>query len=321
MTSSSAISYPTLEGLESSNSSFVKVSQPIRYVNSRNLPSNHRHSSSKAERGGTNKHKPLTRPTDHPEMIDDLFVSRRQQKDCLGIRDVVTNNERSSTDGKTTIDDPKLKVEKSQQYDIRESGVFKNIRSVDDEVYIRSISRFMFESFTSCNVRQKASNADEVTDLSCLVKPDSVQSLMHKFPKHTFIINNTYINRTLTEQDEFLAKLSPNFFAKCPNDKTLVVEHEPHIKEPIDTVCKNLALEHINDEKLSTAVDTGAPIGSIVTGVLWIVLILFWFLLYMKVLSVYSPLPKIPPPEPSNFELFLMFFRKFGIFIGKLWKF
>lgn len=72
----------------------------------------------------------------------------------------------------------------------------------------------------------------------------------------------------------------------------------------------------------STAIDENIPVASIITAILWIVLILFWFLLYLKVLKVYNPLPKVlPKPEPTNYELCLMIFRRFGIVIGQWLKF
>lgn len=54
MTSSGPILYPSLKGLEQSNSSFVQVTHPIKETQ-RNLSSNHRSTLTKGERGNTSK--------------------------------------------------------------------------------------------------------------------------------------------------------------------------------------------------------------------------------------------------------------------------
>lgn len=146
MTSSSAaILYPTLKGLESSNSSFVQVSQPIKDVN-RNLTSNHRNNTSKAEKGYKFKQ---SQSHEFAERNDDFLINRRQQKEYSSKVPIVSNKEvgnhssstetvnhyvkKSDADFKT-----RLKIEKSQQYDIEET----RIRSTDhsskeNEVFTR----------------------------------------------------------------------------------------------------------------------------------------------------------------------------------------
>lgn len=160
----------------------------------------------------------------------------------------------------------------------------------------------------------------------------------------TIIINNTFINRNETEQDEFLRKLTPAIFNKnktvqsicdaipsaieqIKNDHLEVTENREHdnCKEKTYDNVQGIIftdIEDTNDINTTISSDKNVPIGSIITGILWIFLILFWFLLYLKVLNVYNPLPKvIPKPKPTNYELCLIFFRKFGKIIGRLWKF
>lgn len=172
----------------------------------------------------------------------------------------------------------------------------------------------------------------------------TVQSLIKKHPKHTIIINNTFINRSPTEQDEFLAKFSPTFYKQNPNVvlvrdalpsvtendknhmKTLTEgAREKHSKPEVDSYNPPADVEKLNfvwDEPNDKSVDEGVPLGSIITGILWLVLILFWLLLYLKVVNVYHPLPKaIPKPEPTNFELCLMVIRTLRRFIIELWRF
>lgn len=54
MTSSGPILYPSLKGLEQSNSSFVQVLHPVKETQ-RNLLSNHRNTVTRSEREGTSK--------------------------------------------------------------------------------------------------------------------------------------------------------------------------------------------------------------------------------------------------------------------------
>ncbi|KAG4080026.1 hypothetical protein HA402_006338 [Bradysia odoriphaga] len=328
MTSSSApILYPTLKGLESSNSSFVQVSQPIREVN-RNLTSNHRNSASIADRGYKTKQ---PKPHEYAKRSDDFAINRRQQREytnrapILSDKDVDSRTEPNNRYGETSDADfrTKLKVEKSQQYDIDESRIMT----------------------TDHSSKEKERQLKEIAELS-LMKPESVQGLINKHPKHTIIINNTFINRPPTEQDEFLAKFSPTFYSQNPNVVSVrdvlpsVTENDTnHIKPLADGVQEeiskpeadrenpspnvensNVACDDPNDR--SPSVDESLPLGSIITAILWLVLILFWLLLYLKVVNVYHPLPKVmPKPEPTNFELCLLIIRKLRSFIFDLWRF
>lgn len=77
-TSSAPILYPTLKGLESSNSSFVQVSQPIKDVN-KNSTSNHRNSASKTE---SKRYKSKQqKPHESVERSEDILIDRRQHWD------------------------------------------------------------------------------------------------------------------------------------------------------------------------------------------------------------------------------------------------
>lgn len=320
MTSSSAISYPSFKGLDFSNSSFVQVSHPVRDSNNRNSPLNHRHSVSKSERGSSrSKH---SKPNDFSARSED-FASIRQ-KECLTVKDIGGDNETQhnllNTDTKL-----KLKVEKSQQYDIRESGVTQDdhIRSTYQEVDLQCL-QMCHKTFFFVSHPFQNKTADEINDLS-LTKPESVHNLIKKHPKHTIIINNTFINRPPTEQDEFLAKFSPNFYAQNPN-----ISIRDGLPSVAESICLNESNSQSDEHKAHTdsvnenfvVEKSSVPIGSIVVAVLWIILILFWFLLYLKVLTVYRPSPKvIPQSEPSNFEWCLMYLKKIGMIVRNLWKF
>jgi len=172
------------------------------------------------------------------------------------------------------------------------------------------------------------------------VKPES---FLNKHP--TIIINNTFINRNETEQGDFLRKFSPAFFNKnmnvpsiCDAIPTVIEEmkndhlkvnenreHENNCKQKPNENVEGIIftdIEDTNDTSATISSDKNVPIGAIITAILWVILILFWFLLYLKVLNVYSPLPKvIPKPKPTNYELCLILLRKFGMIIGQLWKF
>lgn len=174
------------------------------------------------------------------------------------------------------------------------------------------------------------------------MKPDS---FLNRNKQPTIIINNTFINRNETEQDEFIRKLSPAIFNQNKNVLSICkaipsiigqIKNEPpnvyenreqeYSKEKTnDTVHGNIFNDIEDTNDISTTIssrDKNVPLGSIITGILWIVLILFWFLLYLKVLNVYNPLPKVvPKPKPTNYELCLIFFRRVGMIIGRLWKF
>lgn len=328
MSSSSAILYPSFKGLEQSNSGFVQVSQSVKEMN-RNSPLNHRTSASKAERGNRSKSK----QNECVDRKEEFFINKRQQSEYL------TNNERrlqsdkqagdhnnpteetNHCDKMTSADlKPKPTIEKSQQYDIRETGVNGEI----------------------CSLGKNSENSAECAELS-LTRPESIQGLITKHPKHTIIINNTFINRPSADQDEFLAKFSPTFYNRNPNIGSVRDVSEHFFPDDIVTSTRN-RFDQMSDEKLHTdvssndsndngdlnyitelsskSIDESVPLGSIITAILWIFLILFWFLLYLKVLNVYNPLPKaIPEPKPTNYELCLMICRKFGIFISQLWKF
>lgn len=177
------------------------------------------------------------------------------------------------------------------------------------------------------------------------MKPELVQGLIHKHPKHTIIINNTFINRSPTEQDEFLAKFSPTFYSQNPNvvlardAVTTLNDNDRNQMKPLTDVLQEetsktkadsdspssnvdeLNIDWDGSNEKSPSIHESVPMGSIITAILWFVLILFWFLLYLKVVSVYHPLRKAAPkPMPTNFELCLMIIRKFGSFIMDLWR-
>lgn len=193
-------------------------------------------------------------------------------------------------------------------------------------VYIYSIGLRFF---------QASKNYQGSTELS-LAKPEPFQGLISEHPKHpTIIINNTFINRSPTEQDRFLTNFSPTFYAKNANIG-LVQEISPSVTERIGNddfqtfIAANAHariqskdatdIEELTDDSIS--MDKNVPLASIITAIVWIVLILFWFLLYLKVLNVYSPLPKvIPTPEPTNYELCLRAVRKLEIIVGQILKF
>lgn len=163
------------------------------------------------------------------------------------------------------------------------------------------------------------------------------QNRINKQP--TIIINNTFINRPGTEQNEFLTKFSPTFCNKnaivqsirdmipsVTDIETFTEGRHDRSKESSyeDIHAKILTdIKDMNELNKSFSRDKNIPVGAIITAVLWIILILFWFLLYLKVLNVYNPSTKnnIPKPQPTNYELCLMFFRKFGIVFGRLWQF
>lgn len=157
------------------------------------------------------------------------------------------------------------------------------------------------------------------------------------------IFNNTFIRRPTTEQDDFLTKFPPTFYTKNANIKLLqdilplVTEHirnddfQTFTEKRQDAIVdKNTPVDRQskaeseceNSDFVNERNHNSIPIGAIVTAILWIVLIFFWFLLYLKVLNVYNPLPKvIPTPEPTNYELCLRFFRRLGTIMGQWWKF
>lgn len=195
---------------------------------------------------------------------------------------------------------------------------------------------------------QVAKSSDYGDELS-LATPESFQNLVQKHPKHTIIINNTFINRPTAEQDEFLTKFSPTFYKNNPkvesvsdvlplvterichnafesiteNGQDAIPDQETHTdiqtKDCTD-IDESTIVNELNSQSITG--DKNIPLGSIITAILWIILILFWFLLYLKVLKVYNPLPKaLPKPEPTNYELCLMIFKRFGIAIGKWLKF
>lgn len=353
MTSSSAILYPTLKGLEQSNSSFVQVSQPVREMN-RNLLSYHRGSASRA---AERLNKTKTKQNEIVERKDEFSINRRRQNEYPNnIERLVVPKKTETVDDedkpieksiasdkiKTTTNGDlhsKLKIEKSQQYDVGETGINADICSLD-KVTLCGWWSSIIETATFSLQNFKIS--EEGTELS-LTKPESIQSLINKHPKHTIIINNTFINRP-TEQDEFLAKFSPAFYNKNQTTVGLVrdilpsaTEHlteSPHdaisLQKTLTDVQSNNCTDNkdlnfvndLDDDTSSIPFDGNAPFASIVTAILWIILILFWFMLYLKVLSVYNPLPRaIPEPKPTNYELCLLFFRRFGFYIGQLWKF
>ncbi|XP_037029596.1 uncharacterized protein LOC119069609 isoform X2 [Bradysia coprophila] len=239
MTSSSApILYPTLKGLESSNSSFVQVSQPIREVN-RNLTSSHRNSALKAERGYKTKQ---AKPREYAEKNDE-FTMRRQPREysrtpILSDEDVDSRRttEPANHYGETSDADfkTKLKVEKSQQYDIEECRIMT----------------------TDHNSKEKEKQLKEITELS-LMKPELVQGLISKHPKHTIIINNTFINRSPTDQDEFLAKFSPTFYSQNPNVVS-VRDVIPSVTENDNNHMKPLT-DGVQEEILKPEVDRETP--------------------------------------------------------------
>lgn len=106
MSSSSAIKYPTLKGLEQSNPSFVQVpQQPVRETN-RNLLLNHRNVS-KSERGSKSRSK----QKEFAERKEERFIERCNQREYL------SNFERRAVSVRD-IGDPDTRAEKSNPPDV-----------------------------------------------------------------------------------------------------------------------------------------------------------------------------------------------------------
>lgn len=139
MTSSSAILYPSMKGLES-NSSFVQVSPPVKEMNT-NLSLHYRHSASTAERGST---KLKSKQNECVERKGEYFNNRRQhgeyssnierrvakEKEVDGYDNVIERSNRSTKIPKADVN-PKPKIEKSQQYDVRELEVNADVSSLE----------------------------------------------------------------------------------------------------------------------------------------------------------------------------------------------
>lgn len=143
MTSSSAILYPSLKRLEC-NSSFVQVSQPVKEMNT-NSSLNYRHSASKAERGSI---KPKSKQYEFVEQRkEEYFSTRRQQqhgenvwnierrsarrRELDGHDNLIEQSNRSDKIPKADVKPLQLKIEKSQQYDVKESEVNADVSSLE----------------------------------------------------------------------------------------------------------------------------------------------------------------------------------------------
>lgn len=253
------------------------------------------------------------------ELQDERLDERSIAGDKSSV-DYAAGDDQWNSPDKISKDEPKfkLKIEKSQQYDIRELGIEE--------------------------VTEAAKNSAESTQLS-LPEQETFHNLLNKHnQKHTIIINNTFINRPTTEQSDFMSKFSPTYYslnpkAEPPHDILPLVTESicngdmaenieiseqkmPNIQpKPCPDIDDSNSLdEALNDECIS--LDKNIPFGSIIIAIMWIILVFFWFLMYLKVISVYNPVQKvIPKPEPTNYEVFLMIFSKFSVLFRWLWKF
>lgn len=156
------------------------------------------------------------------------------------------------------------------------------------------------------------------------------------FPSKPTIIINNFINQTDMKDNEFLKRFSNNVHSnvqpicdiveeivKSTKNVDIVLNSESSVDQKPQEDVENEILTD-NGDVVDNEFVRGVPIASVITGILWILLILFWLLLYFKVLNVflYKPLPKVlPKTEPTNYESCLMLLRKIGIILAQMWKF